>query len=105
RRRAQDGARPGAGAGLRHRGWGGRRAGKGMIRPMERALLLAEEAAAQGEVPVGAVIVCDGEVIAAEANRMRALADPTAHAEMLAIRSALKRRGSGRLDGCDLYVT
>ena len=73
--------------------------------PMELALALAEEAAAQGEAPVGAVIVEGQTVLAAERNRMRALADPTAHAEMLAIRTALAARGTGRLDGCDLYVT
>jgi tRNA(Arg) A34 adenosine deaminase TadA len=73
--------------------------------PMERALLLAEEAAADDEAPIGAVIVEGGRILAAERNRMRALNDPTAHAEMLAIRQALKVRGSGRLDGCDLYVT
>lgn len=73
--------------------------------PMEIALQLAEAAAAAGEVPVGAVVTCDGAVIAAEANRMRALNDPTAHAEMLAIRAALAVRGTGRLDGCDLFVT
>jgi len=72
---------------------------------MQQALELAREAAAEGEVPVGAVIVENGTVLAAERNRMRALADPTAHAEFLAIRTALGRRGSGRLDGCDLYVT
>ena len=73
--------------------------------PMELALALAQQAADQGEAPVGAVIVEGDVVLAAERNRMRALADPTAHAEMLAIRSALAARGSGRLDGCDLYVT
>jgi tRNA(Arg) A34 adenosine deaminase TadA len=73
--------------------------------PMERALQLAEEAAADDEAPIGAVIVENGRILAAERNRMRALNDPTAHAEMLAIRQALKVRGSGRLDGCDLYVT
>ncbi|MBB4053227.1 tRNA(adenine34) deaminase [Devosia subaequoris] len=73
--------------------------------PMELALALAEDAAAQGEAPVGAVIVEGQTVLAAERNRMRALADPTAHAEMLAIRTALAARGTGRLDGCDLYVT
>lgn len=73
--------------------------------PMELALALAEEAAANGEAPVGAVIVEGETVLAAERNRMRALADPTAHAEMLAIRKALAARGTGRLDGCDLYVT
>jgi tRNA(adenine34) deaminase len=72
---------------------------------MQLALRLAEEAAAAGEAPVGAVIVEGGRVLATERNRMRALGDPTAHAEMLAIRQALKARGTGRLDGCDLYVT
>lgn len=72
---------------------------------MDLALRLAEEAAAQGEAPIGAVIVENGRVLAAERNRMQALADPTAHAEMLAIRAALAVRGTGRLDGCDLYVT
>lgn len=72
---------------------------------MERALELAEEAAAAGEAPVGAVIVDKGEVLAATRNRMQETGDPTAHAEMLAIREALARRGTGRLDGCDLYVT
>ena len=58
------------------------------------------------EVPVGAVIVAaDGTVLAVERNRMRAAADPTAHAEMLAIRAAAARLGNERLDGCDLYVT
>lgn len=73
--------------------------------PMDIALALAEEAAAHGEAPVGAVIVENGEILAAERNRMKALADPTAHAEMLAIRTALAKRNTGRLDGCDLYVT
>jgi tRNA(adenine34) deaminase len=72
---------------------------------MDLALALAAEAGAAGEAPVGAVIVGDGEVLAAERNRMRALNDPTAHAELLAIRAALQKRGTGRLDGCDLYVT
>jgi tRNA(Arg) A34 adenosine deaminase TadA len=72
---------------------------------MEIALSLAEEAAAAGEAPVGAVIVENGAIIARARNRMRELADPTAHAELLAIRAALAARGSGRLDGCDLYVT
>jgi tRNA(adenine34) deaminase len=72
---------------------------------MTLALKLAAEAAAEGEAPVGAVIVENGEVLAAERNRMQALSDPTAHAEMLAIRAALAKRGTGRLDGCDLYVT
>lgn len=73
--------------------------------PMDLALALAEEAAAHGEAPVGAVIVEGGRVLAAERNRMQALRDPTAHAEFLAMRAALAARGTGRLDGCDLYVT
>ena len=72
---------------------------------MDLALKLAEDAAAAGEAPVGAVIVENGTVLAAERNRMRELNDPTAHAEFLAIRTALAARGSGRLDGCDLFVT
>ncbi len=72
---------------------------------MDLALRLAEEAAAHGEAPIGAVIVENGRLLAAERNRMQALADPTAHAEMLVIRAALAARGTGRLDGCDLYVT
>lgn len=73
--------------------------------PMDLALALAEEAAANGEAPVGAVVMEGDTVLAAERNRMKALNDPTSHAEMLAIRTALTRRGTGRLDGCDLYVT
>lgn len=73
--------------------------------PMDLALSLAQEAATHGEAPVGAVVMEGGTVLAAERNRMKALNDPTAHAEMLAIRNALAKRGSGRLDGCDLYVT
>ncbi len=73
--------------------------------PMDLALALAEEAAAHGEAPVGAVVMEGDIVLAAERNRMKALNDPTSHAEMLAIRAALAKRGTGRLDGCDLYVT
>lgn len=76
-----------------------------MTAPMELALTLAEEAAANGEAPVGAVIMEGERVLAAERNRMQALRDPTAHAEFLAMRRALEVRGTGRLDGCDLYVT
>lgn len=73
---------------------------------MRRALWQAKAAAARGEVPVGAVIVGpDGAVLAAAGNRTRELADPTAHAEMLAIREAAAAFGSERLIGCDLYVT
>ncbi|HWA19123.1 MAG TPA: nucleoside deaminase [Devosia sp.] len=73
--------------------------------PMDRALELAAEAAAAGEAPVGAVIMDGDTVLAADRNRMRQFNDPTAHAELLAIRAALQARGTGRLDGCDLYVT
>jgi tRNA(Arg) A34 adenosine deaminase TadA len=73
--------------------------------PMRRALGLASEAAADGEVPVGAVIT-QGERIVAEAkNSMRGLLDPTAHAEMVAIRAAAEALGTSRLDGCTLWVT
>ncbi len=73
--------------------------------PMARALELAEAAAKAGEVPVGAVIVHQGRIVAESANRMRELNDPTAHAEMLAIRAALAALGGERLGECDLYVT
>ena len=73
---------------------------------MQLALAEAAAAAARGEVPVGAVIVCgDGTVLAAAGNRPRELKDPTAHAEMLAIRAACARIASERLEACDLYVT
>lgn len=73
---------------------------------MERALDEARAAAVRGEVPVGAVVVDpSGTVIAAAGNRTRELADPTAHAEMLALRAACARVGSDRLPGHDLYVT
>ena len=72
---------------------------------MDMSLELAAQAAAAGEAPVGAVIVANGEILAAERNRMREQNDPTAHAELMAIRAALAKRGTGRLDGCDLYVT
>ncbi len=76
-----------------------------MPSPMDLALDLAAEAAAAGEAPVGAVVMEGERILAAERNRMRQLADPTAHAELMAIRAALATRGTGRLDGCDLYVT
>lgn len=73
---------------------------------MLMALHEAEEAAARGEVPVGAVIVAkDGQVLARAGNRMRDHADPTAHAEMLAIQAACRKLGTSRLADCDLYVT
>jgi tRNA(adenine34) deaminase len=73
--------------------------------PMRHALTVAAEAAAAGEVPVGAVIVCAGVVIATAGNAPRRLSDPTAHAEMLAIRAAAATLGRERLDDCDLWVT
>ncbi|HEV2080340.1 MAG TPA: nucleoside deaminase [Allosphingosinicella sp.] len=73
--------------------------------PMRIALDEAREAALAGEVPVGAVIAKAGEVIAAARNRMLTNSDPTAHAEMAAIRAAGQALGSSRLDGCDLWVT
>lgn len=73
---------------------------------MERALAAARAAGARGEVPIGCVIVGpDGTLLAEEGNRTEASSDPTAHAEMLAIRMAAARLGSARLVGCDLYVT
>ena len=73
--------------------------------PMRRALDLAAEAAAAGEVPVGAVITHDDQVIAESRNNMRGSLDPTAHAEMQAIRAAAAKLGESRLDRCTLWVT
>lgn len=73
---------------------------------MDQALQAARDAAARGEVPVGAVVVSPaGEVVAVAGNRTRELSDPSAHAEMLAIRAACAAIGSERLPGHDLYVT
>ena len=73
---------------------------------MQTALAEARAAALRGEVPVGAVVTGpDGRILAQAGNRMRELNDPTAHAEMLAIRAACAATGSERLTGCDLYVT
>lgn len=72
---------------------------------MAQALAEAQAAAAAGEVPVGAVVTRRGQVIAAAHNAPRALADPTAHAEVLALRRAAAAVGSERLDGCELWVT
>jgi len=73
---------------------------------MEMALEEAEKAALQGDVPVGAVLVsAGGDVLARARNAVLALKDPTAHAEILAIREACAKLGSERLPGCDLYVT
>lgn len=72
---------------------------------MDLALKSAEMAAKSGEVPIGCVIVRDNEVIAAAGNRTLSDRDPTAHAEILAIREAAAKLGSERLVDCDLYVT
>jgi tRNA(adenine34) deaminase len=73
--------------------------------PMRRALDLAAEAAAAGEVPVGAVVTLGNEIVAETRNAMRGSSDPTAHAEMEAIRAAAARLGTSRLDDCTLWVT
>jgi tRNA(adenine34) deaminase len=72
---------------------------------MARALELARLGELAGEVPVGALVTRDGAVVGEGYNRPRELHDPTAHAEMLAIRAAAETLGSERLDGCDLWVT
>jgi tRNA(Arg) A34 adenosine deaminase TadA len=73
--------------------------------PMRRALELAAEAADSGEVPVGAVITRGEEIIAEARNGMRGSLDPTAHAEIVAIRAAAEALGQPRLDGCILWAT
>ena len=73
--------------------------------PMRRALDLAAEAAIAGEVPVGAVVTRGDEIIAEARNATRGTIDPTAHAEMVALRHAATHLGSSRLDGCTLWVT
>ena len=73
--------------------------------PMQRALALAEAAAAAGEVPVGAVVVRSGQFVAEAHNAPRGMSDPTAHAEILAIRRAARALGTERLEGCELWVT
>lgn len=73
--------------------------------PMRLALDAARTAADSGEVPVGAIVMRGGEVIATAANAPRTLHDPTAHAEMLAIRAAAQALGRERLEDCDLWVT
>jgi len=72
---------------------------------MRLALDEAAAAAGDGEVPVGAVVTRGGEVLAVARNRMRGRRDPTAHAEMVALRAAAAKAGDCRLDGCDLWVT
>jgi tRNA(Arg) A34 adenosine deaminase TadA len=73
--------------------------------PMRAALDAAREAAALGEVPVGAVVIRHGEIVAVAANAPRTLNDPTAHAEIRAIRAAAETLGRDRLEDCDLWVT
>ena len=73
--------------------------------PMRLALDLADRAAAAGEVPVGAVVSEGAAIVATSANAMRTTFDPTAHAEMVAIRAAAQALGRARLDGCSLWVT
>jgi tRNA(Arg) A34 adenosine deaminase TadA len=73
--------------------------------PMRRALDLAAAAASDGEVPVGAVVTCGEEIVAEARNAMRGSNDPTAHAEIEAIRAAAARLGTSRLDDCTLWVT
>ena len=72
---------------------------------MRRALDEARSAAAAGEVPVGAVVSLNGQIVASTRNSMRSGSDPTAHAEMLALREAGRSLGTSRLDDCDLWVT
>jgi tRNA(adenine34) deaminase len=73
--------------------------------PMRRALDLAAEAADAGEVPVGAVVTLSEEIVAEARNAMRGTTDPTAHAEMVAIRAAAAKLGTSRLDECTLWVS
>jgi len=73
--------------------------------PMRRALELAQQAPDAGEVPVGAVVTVGEEIIAESRNTMRGSSDPTAHAEMEAIRAAAAKLGTSRLDECTLWVT
>ena len=73
--------------------------------PFDRAFAAARLAADEGEVPVGAAVVKDGRIVAVAHNRPKALRDPTAHAEILAIRAACLALDDERLAGCDLYVT
>jgi tRNA(adenine34) deaminase len=72
---------------------------------MDEALMLAKNAASGGEVPVGAIIVHQGQIIARGANCPRARTDPTAHAEIVALRAAALLLGTDRLPECDLWVT
>lgn len=73
--------------------------------PMRIALDEARQAAVDDEVPIGAVVTRDGVVLARARNAMRTTSDPTAHAELVALREAARVLGTSRLDGCDLWVT
>ena len=73
--------------------------------PMRLALDQARKAADEGEVPIGAVVMRAGEIVAVAHNLTRVLPDPTAHAEIVAIRRAAQALGQERLDGCELWVT
>lgn len=83
----------------------------GMVRPMETtdfmalALQQAEQAGTADEVPIGAVIICDGKVIAAAHNRVEEWQDATAHAELVAIRAAMEAVGNKRLPDCEIFVS
>ena len=72
---------------------------------MKKALIEAEMAYAEGEIPIGAIVVCNGRIIARAHNQTETLCDVTAHAEMLAITSAANSLGGKYLNGCTLYVT
>src|SRR6202034_1343294 len=72
---------------------------------MEEALRAARRALEEGEVPIGAVVVCDGKLVAVGGNRNLASRDPTAHAEIIALREAAQALGNHRLLDCELFVT
>ena len=72
---------------------------------MDIAIMMARLGAARGEVPIGAILVCNGEIIAKAYNQKECLADPTAHAEMLVIRQGAQKLGRWRLEDCCIFVT
>jgi len=85
--------------------WGAYRRDVDDVAAMRHALAEAQHAVAHGDVPVGAIVVHNGEVIARACNEREHLGDPTAHAEVLVLRAAARHRGTWRLDDCTLYVT